>query len=72
LGAGVARSNHASRKIVKHGVPERHQESSAGVLAQHLLKNVRNAVIQTHPNFHRNKPNGRHSWQLVFVADGIN
>ena len=42
--------DHASWKMVKHGVPEMHQETGPGVLARHLLKNDRYKVIHTHQN----------------------
>jgi hypothetical protein len=57
--------------MVKHIIPEIHQETDPGFFAWHLLKIARNAVVQTHPKSHRNETYGTHSWQLFFVADEI-
>jgi hypothetical protein len=57
--------------MVKHSVPQIHKETSTGVLAWYLLKKNPSTVVQTRPKPNRNKPDGEHSWQLVFVADGI-
>ena len=69
--AGVPVFSIMLQMMVKQGVPENHQETGPGVLGRHLLKNYRNTVVQTHSKSHRNKPDGQHSWQLVFVANGI-
>ncbi len=66
---------HVNQKMVKHSFPQIHPETSTGVLARDLLKNVKNdrgSEDQTCPKPNRNKPDGEQSWQLVFVADGIN
>ena len=64
--------DHANWKMVEHSLPQIHPKASTGVFARHLLKNDRSSVFQTRPKPNRNEPNGEHSWQLIFVADGLN
>ena len=63
---------HVNQKMVKHSFSQIHLETSTRVRAKDLLKNDRGSDVQTHPKPNRNKPDGEHSWRLVFVADGIN
>jgi hypothetical protein len=58
--------------MIKHSLPQIHPETSTGVLARDLLKNDRGSDVQTRLKSNRNKPDGEHSWRLVFVADGKN
>jgi hypothetical protein len=64
--------DHANRKMVKHSLPQINSKASTGVFARHLLENDRSSFFQTRPKPNRNEPGGEHSWQLVFVADGLN
>jgi len=61
-----------NRRMVEPSFPQIHLKASTGVFARHLLKNDGSSVFQTRPKPNRNKPNGEHSWRLVFVADGLN
>ncbi len=58
--------------MVKHSLPQIHPEASTGVFARHLLKNDTGSVFQTRPKPNRNESDGEPSWQLIFVADGLN
>jgi hypothetical protein len=63
--------NHAHRLLVKYSLPDIYQETIAGILTQHLLKNVKGPIVETHPKPLLNKPYGINCWRLLFVADGM-
>jgi hypothetical protein len=58
--------------MVEYSLPQIHPKASSLVLARDLFKNDRGLDVQARPKPNRNKPDGEQSWQLVFVADGIN